>query len=179
MNHPITFSLALIAAIANAADEADRMGNLPDAPEFVTAMYSGFLKVTDTKRLHYVFAESETDPVNDPVVIWFNGGPGCSSMLAFMQENGPIAIDDGEDYIKTNPYPWNKRANMLWLESPAGVGWSVGETAEDLKHNDMTQSEDALQALKSWYEKFPEYLPNKLFVSGESYAGIYVPFLTW
>jgi carboxypeptidase C (cathepsin A) len=60
------------------------MANLPDAPEFVTATYSGFLDVTSTKRLHYVFAESETDPVNDPVVIWFNGGPGCSSMLAFM-----------------------------------------------------------------------------------------------
>jgi carboxypeptidase C (cathepsin A) len=155
------------------------MGNLPDAPAFVTATYSGYLTVTDTKRLHYVFAESESDPANDPVVIWFNGGPGCSSMLAFMQENGPIAIDDGESYIKTNPFPWNKRANMLWLESPAGVGWSVGETKADLSHNDMTQSEDALQALKSWYAKFPEYLPNQLFVSGESYAGIYVPYLTW
>lgn len=49
-----------------------------------------------------------------------------------------LAIDDGEDYIKTNPFPWNKRANVLWLESPAGVGWSVGETKEDLAHNDMT-----------------------------------------
>jgi carboxypeptidase C (cathepsin A) len=48
-----------------------------------------------------------------------------------------------------------------------------------LSHNDMTQSEDALAAVKSWYAKFPEYKQNKLFVSGESYAGIYVPFLTW
>jgi len=127
-----TFSLALICASAFAAYEADRMANLPDAPAFATPNYSGYLEVTPTKRLHYTFALSETDPVNDPVVIWFNGGPGCSSMLAYMQENGPLAIDDGEDYIKTNPYPWNLRANMLWLESPAGVGWSVGETNEDL-----------------------------------------------
>jgi carboxypeptidase C (cathepsin A) len=174
-----TFALALLFVSTFAADEADRMGALPEAPEFTTATYSGYLTVTDTKRLHYVFTESETDPTNDPVVIWFNGGPGCSSMLAFMQENGPLTVDDGENYVKTNPYPWNKRANMLWLESPAGVGWSVGETAEDLKHNDMTQSEDALEALKSWYAKFPEYQQNQLFVSGESYAGIYVPYLTW
>jgi len=59
-------------------------------------------------------------------------------MLAFMQENGPLAVDDGETEIKRNPYPWNKRANMLWIESPAGVGWSVGETAEDLEHDDMS-----------------------------------------
>ena len=172
------FVTALLTATAFAF-EGDRMKNLPDAPEFVTDMYSGFLDVSETKRLHYVFAESESDPVLDPVVIWFNGGPGCSSMLAFMQENGPLANDDGETEIKTNPFPWNKRANMIWLESPAGVGWSVGETKADLAHNDMTQSEDALKALQSWYKKFPQYRENKLFVSGESYAGIYVPYLSW
>jgi carboxypeptidase C (cathepsin A) len=174
-----TFATALISATVFAASEADRMNNLPDAPAFTTNMYSGYLPVTDTKSLHYVFAESENDPSTDPVVIWFNGGPGCSSMLAFMQENGPLAIDDGEDYIKTNPFPWNTKANMLWIESPAGVGYSLAGTEEDLNQNDMTQSEDALAALKQWFGKFPEYLPNKLFVSGESYGGIYVPYLTW
>ena len=119
-----------------------------------------------------------SDPVNDPVTIWFNGGPGCSSMLAFMQENGPLCIDDGENFIKTNPHPWNTRMNMLWIESPAGVGYSWAETEQDLETNDMVQSQDALAALKSFYVKFPEYLPNKLFVSGESYGGIYVPYLT-
>lgn len=108
------------------------MNNLPNAPAFTTDMYSGYLPVTETKSLHYVFAESMNDPSSDPVVIWFNGGPGCSSMLAFMQENGPLAIDDGEDYIKTNPFPWNTKANMLWIESPAGVGYSLAGTEEDL-----------------------------------------------
>ena len=68
---------------------------------------------------------------------------------------------------------------MLWIESPAGVGYSLAGTDEDLQQNDMTQSEDAYAALTQWFGKFPEYLPNKLFVSGESYGGIYVPYLTW
>jgi cathepsin A (carboxypeptidase C) len=148
-------------------------------PEFTTDTYSGYLKVTDTKSLHYVFAESENDPATDPVIIWFNGGPGCSSMLAFMQENGPLAVDDGENYIKTNPEPWTKRANMLWIESPAGVGWSTAKTTEDWQQNDMTQSKDAFEALKHWYDKFPEFKENKLFVSGESYGGVYVPYMAW
>lgn len=127
-----SFTTAVLVAVTLAAPAEDLMGALPDAPAFTTTTYSGYLPVSDTKSLHYVFVESESDPANDPVVIWFNGGPGCSSMLAFMQENGPLAIDDGEDYIKTNPYPWNQRANMIWLESPAGVGYSIAGTAEDL-----------------------------------------------
>jgi carboxypeptidase C (cathepsin A) len=90
------FSISLLVAVAFAAPTEDLMGNLPDAPAFTTLTYSGYLPVTDTKSLHYVFAESMSNPATDPVVIWFNGGPGCSSMLAFMQENGPLCIDDGE-----------------------------------------------------------------------------------
>ena len=100
-------------------------------------------------------------------------------MLAFMQENGPIEIDDGETYLSANKNPWTRRANVLWLESPAGVGWSIAGTPEDLSTNDMIQSQDGLAALKSWYEKFPEFRENGLWVSGESYAGIYVPYLAW
>ena len=86
--------------------------------------YSGFLKVTDSKMLHFVFVESQSAPTTDPVIVWFNGGPGCSSMLAFMQEHGPLVIDDDSPIITTNPHPWNKNASVIYLESPAGVGFS-------------------------------------------------------
>jgi carboxypeptidase C (cathepsin A) len=68
---------------------------------------------------------------------------------------------------------------LLYIESPAGVGFSIGETVKDRIHNDMTSSKDALAALLDWYNKFPEFLNNSLYVSGESYAGIYVPYLSW
>jgi carboxypeptidase C (cathepsin A) len=173
------FALALLATAALAAPKEDLMSNLPDAPAFQTDTYSGYLKVTDTKSLHYTFATSMDSPDKDPIIIWFNGGPGCSSMLGMMQELGPIVIDDGEDYLKTNPHPWNERANVMFLESPAGVGWSVAGTKQDLSTNDMIQSQDALEAVKKFFAKFPEYLKNEVFVSGESYGGIYVPYLAW
>ena len=174
-----TFIACALAVVAMAADEGDRMGQLPNTTDFSSPTYSGFLKASETKKLHYVFAESYDSPETDPVLIWFNGGPGCSSMLAFMQEMGPIEIDDGETYLSANKNPWTRRANVIWLESPAGVGWSIAGTEADLSTNDMIQSEDALAALKSWYGKFPEYSTNPLYVSGESYAGIYVPYLAW
>jgi len=175
-----TFAIAcLFAAVAVAAPEEDRMDSLPNANPFDSNTYSGYLKATETKDLHYVFSESLDDPENDPVLIWFNGGPGCSSMLGFMQENGPRVNDDGSNYLIDNPHPWNAHANVMWLESPAGVGFSKAGAKGDWHTNDMVQSQDAMSALNSWYEKFPEFRQNKLFVSGESYAGIYVPYLSW
>ena len=171
--------LAAVASVAEAAKKGDKMANLPDAPAFATDTYSGYLKASKTKKLHYVFTESMDKPETDPIVIWFNGGPGCSSMLGMMQELGPIVLDDGEDYFKTNPHPWNERANVLFIESPAGVGWSVAGTEADMSTNDMVQSQDALAALQDWFTEFPEFLSNGLFVSGESYGGIYVPYLAW
>ena len=170
---------ALAAATVFAADESDLMANLPDAPEFATTTYSGYLMASKTKKLHYVFTESMDAPETDPVIIWFNGGPGCSSMLGMMQELGPIVLDDGEEYFKTNPHPWNERANVLFIESPAGVGWSWAGTDADMSTNDMIQSQDALAGLHHFYKKFPEFLPNELYISGESYGGIYVPYLAW
>lgn len=137
------------------------------------------MKASKTKSLHYTFAESMDSPSTDPIVIWFNGGPGCSSMLGMMQELGPIVNNDGESFFETNPHPWNERANVLFLESPAGVGWSTAGEDYDLDTNDMVQSEDAIKALRHWFKKFPEYLPNDVFVSGESYGGIYVPYMAW
>jgi carboxypeptidase C (cathepsin A) len=173
------FASALLAVASLAAPAEDVFTGLPTADPFNSATYSGYLTVSETKALHYVFAESYNNPTTDPIIIWFNGGPGCSSLLGFMQENGPRMVNDGEVFIEDNPYPWNSRANVLWLESPAGVGWSYAGTEQDLQTNDMVQSQDALAALKAWYVKFPEFMSNKLFVSGESYAGVYVPYLSW
>lgn len=171
--------LGLTANIASAARMQDLVLGLPDVDRLNADWYSGYLDATDTKKLHYVFVTSLTDPINDPVVLWFNGGPGCSSLLALFQEHGPYVIDDGEYYIKTNPEPWNKRANILYLESPAGVGFSTAGLPSDYQHNDMSQSKDAMAALLSWYKGYPEYLRNDLYISGESYGGIYTPYLAW
>ena len=151
---------------------------LPLNITFDTHTWNGYLSVTQSKNLHYMLVESAGDTNNDPLLIWFNGGPGCSSMLGMFQENGPWVIDDDTHSIYKNPHSWNARANVLYLESPAGVGFSYGSDS-DLYHNDISQSEDAWVALQQFYELFPEYKSRDLYISGESYGGIYVPYLSW
>ena len=77
--------------------------------------------------------------------------------MAFFNENGPFVIPDGKHQIENNPYSWNLKANMVWMESPAGVGFSIAENPEDLQTNDMRSSEDNLKAILQWFEKFPEF----------------------
>ena len=120
-----SLTIAAIVGSAFAADEADRVLSMPDMATFDTyPVYSGYLNVDEYKSLHYMFIESQNDPANDPVIIWFNGGPGCSSMLGFTQEHGPYKLDSGTDFWTENEWSWNKEANMLYIESPAGVGFS-------------------------------------------------------
>lgn len=71
-------------------------------------MFSGYVPIDESsKKIHYMFVESEQDPANDPLIVWFNGGPGCSSMLAFMQEIGPYKWEDGASSMIENDHRWN------------------------------------------------------------------------
>ena len=69
--------------------------------------------------------------------MWLTGGPGCSSVLALLSENGPCSVAaDGKSTV-ANPYSWNANATVIWLDQPAGVGFSYG--TENDKNEDMVR----------------------------------------
>jgi carboxypeptidase C (cathepsin A) len=74
--------LLALAGVALAARPKDIVLGLPECDGLPSPWYSGYISASPTKQLHYVFVTSLSDPQNDPVVVWFNGGPGCSSLLA-------------------------------------------------------------------------------------------------
>jgi len=93
-------------------------------------------------------------------------------MLALFFENGPCSVNEAGDGTQLNPYGWNEAAHVLWLDQPAGVGFSYG------KENDFNEDmigEDAYYFMQSFYKIHPEYSQNPLFVVGESYGGHYSP----
>lgn len=102
-------------------------------------------------------------------------------MLGWLQEHGPYQMPSGSDDMTfyENKYSWNLEANVLYLEQPAGVGYSYCEGLADCSFDDVIAGEDNLAAILGFFEKYPEYQSNELYISGESYGGIYVPYMAW
>ncbi|KAF5952536.1 hypothetical protein HYC85_010480 [Camellia sinensis] len=106
-----------------------------------------------------------------------NTGPGCSSLAyGAMQELGPFRVHSDGKTLYTNRFAWNKAANVLFLESPTGVGFSYSNTTSDyVSEGDKRTASDNYVFLLNWLERFPEYKTRDLYIAGESYAGHYVP----
>jgi hypothetical protein len=167
-----------LSMLVYGAYEADRVTYLPglDSKYDFIEHYSGYLDTADGRgHLHYWFVKSEHDSVNDPVVLWLNGGPGCSSLDGFFYEHGPFQFDENGKLIGRE-YRWNRIANMLYIEAPVGVGFSYHDD-NDYANSDDRTAENNREALEAFYVKFPEYINNEFYITGESYAGIYVPTL--
>lgn len=142
-------------------------------PGVTSYWYSGYLIITKSTQFHYILFPSQHDPDNDPVLLWLNGGPGCSSLIGMAYENGPFRFKANSTEKVANPYSWNTKANLLYIESPGSVGFSIGPS----NCSDESVKNDNLQAVMTFFAKFPSLRSREFYISGESYAGIYVPYL--
>ncbi|XP_054799488.1 serine carboxypeptidase 1-like [Prosopis cineraria] len=164
--------------------KADKIRSLPGQPKRVNFdQYSGYVTVNPKagRALFYYFVESPYNPSAKPLVLWLNGGPGCSSLgYGAMQELGPFRVNSNGKTLFLNEYSWNNVANMLFLESPAGVGFSYSNTSSNYDEaGDKFTAKDAYVFLINWLERFPQYKSRDFFITGESYAGHYVPQLAY
>lgn len=160
--------------------EADKVVYLPGQPleQFGFQHFAGYIKLrpNDEKALFYWFFEAQNDVSHRPLVLWLNGGPGCSSVAyGAMQELGPFLVRNNGQLIY-NKYSWNKVANILFLEAPVGVGFSYSNKSGDTeKLGDSITAEDSHAFLIGWFRRFPNFRLHDFYIAGESYAGHYVP----
>ncbi|EDO19272.1 hypothetical protein Kpol_1036p14 [Vanderwaltozyma polyspora DSM 70294] len=133
--------------------------------------WSGYLDYKKSKLFFYWYFESRNDPVNDPVILWLNGGPGCSSFTGLLFELGPSSLGPDLKPIH-NPYSWNNNASVIFLEQPLGVGFSYGDSKVSSTH---AAGKDVYIFLELFFNKFPELRKNGFHIAGESYAGHYIP----
>lgn len=137
--------------------------------------YTGYINV-DVKHdsnLFYWIVESQNNPATDPFVVWLNGGPGASSMGGFFYENGPYQIQE-DLTLKSNPYSWNLNATLIYIDQPVGTGLSYSST-----NYHVSGPEEATANLIIFFnqlmQQYPQYANLPFYLTGESYAGHYIP----
>jgi carboxypeptidase D len=99
--------------------------------------------------------------------------PGCSSLEGLLQENGPFLWQYGTYKPVKNPYTWVNLTNVVWVEQPVGTGFSQGIPT-------ATSETDVADQFLGFWENFVDTFGlhgRKVFVTGESYAGYYVPYI--
>jgi serine carboxypeptidase-like clade 2 len=140
-------------------------------------LFSGYVTVDQSagRALFYFFVPIVSgDPATAPLLLWLNGGPGCSSIGGgLMTELGPwYPTSATAPTLTPNPYTWAKVANVLFLESPACVGFSYSNTSSDcLTAGDARSAADIYTFLQGFLVKYPQFAKSPFYISGESYGG--------
>lgn len=162
--------------------ERDKIERLPGQPRssVTFSQYGGYVTVDEIagRALYYYFVEAQHKSNKSlPLLLWLNGGPGCSSLAyGAMEELGPFRVHSDGKTLYANKFAWNYAANVLFLESPAGVGFSYSnKTSDFVSGGDKATASDNYVFLLNWLQRFPEYKTREFYLAGESYAGHYVP----
>lgn len=118
-----------LAIFASADDQGDWVDTYDLPIEFIAKpFYAGYLNITHDKAYYYVYYPSEKNPSKDPLIVRISSGPGCSSLYSFLYSKGPFIFSPNTTNLRVNPHNWNKEANILFIEGPAGVGFAHGDS---------------------------------------------------
>ncbi|KZV90898.1 hypothetical protein EXIGLDRAFT_719842 [Exidia glandulosa HHB12029] len=136
--------------------------------------HSGYLDISDDRHLFFWFFESRNDPANAPLMLWLNGGPGCSSSTGLLLELGPCKVTEGGLNTTSNPHSWTNNFNMIFLDQPVDVGYSY-RTGGGSVSTTPVAAVDVWAFLQLFLARFPQYANTPFHLAAESYGGTYAP----
>eukprot|EP00484_Ammonia_sp_Unknown_P019123 CAMPEP_0197032336 /NCGR_PEP_ID=MMETSP1384-20130603/11040_1 /TAXON_ID=29189 /ORGANISM="Ammonia sp." /LENGTH=444 /DNA_ID=CAMNT_0042461979 /DNA_START=11 /DNA_END=1342 /DNA_ORIENTATION=- len=143
-------------------------------------MNAGYIEVNASANgsLFYWLVQSMAERVDSstPFLIWLNGGPGSSSLTGMFSENGPFRIKAGTKELEFFNYTWSTYYHVLFVDNPIDTGFSFCNKGQQVQTEDQ-MGENFLRLMQGFYKCHPEYAKNPLYITGESYAGRYIPFI--
>ena len=125
--------------------------------------------------MFFWFFPAQNGAADAPVLLWLQGGPGASSLFGLFTEIGPIYIDANGN-IQNRPISWNKNYNLLFIDNPVGTGYSFTSNENGYARSQEDVARDLYSALTQFFQIYDSYAKNPFYVTGESYAGKYVPY---
>ncbi|KAG2388934.1 hypothetical protein C9374_014334 [Naegleria lovaniensis] len=180
----ITSHIVLSNSITSKSIDLATLPLAPSTPSSIPAK-SGFITTPNDAQLFYLFipklgsSQTSIDP-NIPILVWLNGGPGCSSLIGMFMEIGPLRFKPSKGPSTTQPslvdnsmYSYTQYYHVLLIDNPSGAGYSFpASKSPDTAMN--VGSQFLLFAMQQFYNQYPQYVKNPLYLFGESYGGKYV-----
>ncbi|KAL5553416.1 hypothetical protein UlMin_040817 [Ulmus minor] len=158
----------------------------PLFPEEALPTRSGYLPINGgatSSAIFYTFYEAQK-PISPlpqtPLLIWLQGGPGCSSMIGNFFELGPWRVNfhkkpDEPLALEPNPGSWNRIFGLLFLDNPIGTGFSIAAKPEEIPGDQNKVAQHLFAAITAFIKLDPSFKARPVYITGESYAGKYVP----
>ncbi|KAM5549725.1 serine carboxypeptidase-like 18 [Rosa sericea] len=142
---------------------------------------TGYISV-DGIEFFYYFVESEGNPGADPVLLYLNGGPGCSGLNGFFYQIGPLKFNitdytGGLPTLMYEPETWTKTASIIFLDAPVGAGFSYANDSAAWTTTDTLAASQYNDFLRSWIDEHPDFSTNPVYIGSDSYAGMNLPIL--
>lgn len=151
---------------------------LPNISVEIPPSWGGYQPVSqqpnETRQIYFWLFPATGKVGHDDLVVWFNGGPGCSSLSGVLAEEGPVKLNNVTGKVEFNKFSWTNLTNMLWVDQPVGTGFSRGK-AKNLSMVEVAKEFNGF--LISLYRTFPKLHGKKLWLAGESYAGKFIPLI--
>ncbi|KAI8985807.1 Alpha/Beta hydrolase protein [Pilobolus umbonatus] len=171
--------LLTLGYVLSQSAEDYRITSLPgiDITTLNFIQYAGHIEVSNEtdRNLFFWMIESEKKLEKEKLILWLNGGPGCSSMDGLFLENGPYRVNKDKS-LSINAGGWQQYATVLYVDQPVGTGFSFSDF-NGYRHSLDEIAEDVIMFMDKIYELFPNLKQYELYIAGESFAGTYIPYI--
>lgn len=158
--------------------DIDMRQNNDDVPSRYQSGYFKLERTYDAHMFFFLFESRKKTHEKAPLVLWMTGGPGCSSEMAVFYENGPWSLKrgrDGDIRLEEKEFGWDVSADMIFVDQPINTGFSYSDNPDDSCYDEDCVSKDMVDFMVALLDAKPELKGRDFFVTGESYAGHYVP----
>jgi vitellogenic carboxypeptidase-like protein len=176
--NPALYLTSYIDSHTEALGRAQALVAFPELVAKGITSYSGYLTVNKqyNSNMFFWYFPAKKNSATAPVVLWQQGGPGASSLYGLFMENGPVRINS-QKKLELRQYSWHENYNMLYIENPVGAGFSFTNNSAGYCTNEVDVGKNLFSAVKQFFQLWPELRQNSFYITGESYAGKYIPAL--